>query len=133
MLSNDKPSATFRLHQQQSSQLKSSLWSAVTSTSAADTVAQLGICIEPLEMAQAELRALEEHRQQQQSSRPPSANNGALMVKMSTDQLASNSALVVNRVIENLYNYVMSFVGPMDAQGVQYISLKVFQVGDIYE
>ncbi|KAL0089811.1 hypothetical protein J3Q64DRAFT_1675495 [Phycomyces blakesleeanus] len=112
MLSNDKPSAIFRIR-------KNDL-----SLNQPPSSATLGISIEPIEVVQQQVANLTLQPRQQQLVRP-----GANLTQAGT---------LSQRILENLYNYVTSFavqevpfqpggmvVGQVVEQG--FIPLKVFQ------
>ncbi|KAJ3564396.1 hypothetical protein NP233_g8322 [Leucocoprinus birnbaumii] len=101
MLSNEKPSAIFRLRgtftsTPASSNTQNAFTSTTTANSDAEVTAVLGISIEPLEQVQAQVSTL----------------NSAL-VKPAQD-LTKDPSLLATRIVQHLFNYVSSFI---DASG----------------
>ncbi|KAI8987972.1 hypothetical protein BDF20DRAFT_910525 [Mycotypha africana] len=113
-LSNEKPSAIFRLKTKES----------VVNLSQMSTNATLGISIEPIDAVQQQLATL---------NQPTTASSSALVKPgVSVSQVGQ----MASRVLENLYNYVTSFtvqnipvtsipIGQLTENG--YLSLKAFQ------
>ncbi|RCH83411.1 hypothetical protein CU098_003009, partial [Rhizopus stolonifer] len=110
-LSNEKPSAIFRLKTKES---------AVTAQ--VSTPATLGISIEPIQVVEQEIATLQ------------SANMSTALMKTTAN--VSQVGQVAGKVLENLYNYVTSFtvqtmpvhaipLGQLTENG--YLPLKTFQ------
>ncbi|KAI4521535.1 hypothetical protein EV122DRAFT_266228 [Schizophyllum commune] len=102
MLSNEKPSAIFRLRGTFSSTTSHSISSAMSSPSpspapenpmGADVVAVLGIAIEPLDAIQAQMATLNSTL-----SKPPPA---------------MEPTLIAEKVVKNLFNFVTGFANGM--------------------
>ncbi|KAF9812684.1 hypothetical protein IEO21_06071 [Rhodonia placenta] len=97
MLSNDKPSAIFRLRGTFTSQpshnaLFPAAHPAAAASAPADVTAVLGIAIEPLSTIQSEMAAL------------PSAVARPLPA-------APDATLLAERIVKHLFNYVSGFIG----------------------
>ncbi|GAA5817649.1 hypothetical protein MFLAVUS_011200 [Mucor flavus] len=111
-LSNEKPSAIFRLKTKESS-----IHNPMVSTSAT-----LGISIEPLSVVQQELSTINQ----------PSSSSALVKPGMNVTQVGE----MAGRILENLYNYVTSFtVQNVPVNGIPlghlaengYLPLKTFQ------
>ncbi|XP_006455332.1 hypothetical protein AGABI2DRAFT_209781 [Agaricus bisporus var. bisporus H97] len=99
MLSNEKPSAIFRLRGTFSSNTSSNQsHAAFTSTSlmqtpGTDVTAVLGLSIEPLDHIQAQM-----------------SNLNSALDKVTPD-LTKNPTILADRIVKHLFNYVSSFIG----------------------
>ncbi|KAJ1964973.1 hypothetical protein IWQ62_002781 [Dispira parvispora] len=139
MLSNTKPSAIFRLRPGNTNpapfpaaMMNETLSTTNQGTAAPGSSATLGISIEPLASVEAQVAQLH------QSTNPPTT--GSLVLHKPTaavDQLlpAQQQAIVtplVKKVMENLYNFVTSFIasgqsGPGANPDNQTIPIKAFE------
>ncbi|KAJ2743011.1 hypothetical protein GGI20_004063 [Coemansia sp. BCRC 34301] len=118
-LSNDKPSAIFRLK------------ATITPEEAArmpGVNAELGISIEPIQAIEHQLQQM---RQQQQQQQQPGASN-TLVVAQPGQTAVQQFA---ERMLQSLFDYVMSFATQLDASmgglgsgaAVQVLPVKVFE------
>ncbi|KAJ2388251.1 hypothetical protein GGI23_006096, partial [Coemansia sp. RSA 2559] len=133
-LSNDKPSAIFRLK------------STITPEEAAaarmpGTSAELGISIEPLQVVEQQIQQMQQQQQQQQ---PSTSASQSLVPFVSTRAEGSGNVLgmpvqaakaFAERALQNLFDYAMSFAAQPDAATmgmigsnapVQVLPVKVF-------
>jgi len=109
LLSNDKPSAIFRLRGSFSSSSASaaqdrfSIYSQGNETAAAaqDVTAILGVSIEPLAQIQYQIA----------SSSSSSSSSSALVPSSKQTDLANQPVLLAERIVKHLINYISSFVG----------------------
>lgn len=106
-LSNDKPSAIFRLRGTFSSsasaaQDRFSTFSMEPGNNAQDVTAILGISIEPLAQIQYQIASLH-----------TSQNNAGALISSSSSMpdLASRPGLLAERIVKHLINYISSFLG----------------------
>ncbi|KAI7898373.1 uncharacterized protein BX663DRAFT_525093 [Cokeromyces recurvatus] len=104
-LSNEKPSAIFRLKTKESA----------VNIPQISTTATLGISIEPIAVVQQELATIQQ--QQQQPSTTALVKPGANV---------SQVGQIANRVLENLYNYITSFT-------VQTLPMNAIPLGQLTE
>ncbi|KAJ2783803.1 hypothetical protein H4R18_001478 [Coemansia javaensis] len=127
-LSNDKPSAIFRLRAA----------AAGAPAGAPGTSAELGISVEPIQAVEQQVQL---HQQQQQQQQPAAAGAGALALVRapSAPPLAGQPAVqaaqqLAERALQNLYDYATSFATRADASmgvlgsgaAVQVLPVKVF-------
>lgn len=106
ILTNEKPSATFKLGNMQSS-----------------PAAQLGLSIEPLASVIGQQQLNQQQQQQNKLKLLTSSSSGAAEEQNTTKEIAS-------KLLESLYNHVMSF-DPSASQfgsNQQQIPVKIFQV-----
>jgi len=111
MLSNDKPSAIFKLANAKSTPNDSPFGNAFGGPMMGGVSAELGISIEPIDQVMAQI----------QSSETAVASSKATTM--------ANAEKITTKVIENLYNYCSSFSSSLltNAQGEQFFPLKVIQ------
>ncbi|KAL1922438.1 uncharacterized protein VTP21DRAFT_9977 [Calcarisporiella thermophila] len=129
MISNEKPSAIFRLRG--TSNAKSDVSGDMAMESSEPISATLGISVEPEEQVQAQIQA------QQQSQAQP--QTGALSVFQQSSLLgpkAGEVGVAVQKILQHLYDYITSYatsvlppgtpvIGALNAGS--YIPLKVFE------
>ncbi|KAL0581687.1 hypothetical protein V5O48_000393 [Marasmius crinis-equi] len=112
MLSNEKPSAIFRLRGTFSSSTSYAAFDAMetqTTSSPSDVTAMLGISIEPLQQIQPQIDALH-----------PSVT--ALAV--AKPSITQNPSLLAEKIVKHLFNFVSSYSGgPASSQTVVPLSL----------
>ncbi|KAJ2663756.1 hypothetical protein IW148_002314 [Coemansia sp. RSA 1199] len=115
MLSNDKPSAIFRLKATSGSE----------NTDMVGPTAELGISIEPIQAIE---QQMQQQQQQQQNALVPVAQQPSPVSLQSAKQIAE-------RTLQNLYDYATSFATKPDASmgmfgsgaPVQVLPVKVFE------
>ncbi|KAJ1789987.1 hypothetical protein LPJ59_005245 [Coemansia sp. RSA 2399] len=136
-LSNDKPSAIFRLK------------SAITPEEAEaarmpGANAELGISIEPLQVVEQQIQQMQQQQQQQQQQQPSTSTSQSLIPFASTraegngnvsGMPAQAAKAFAERALQNLFDYAMSFAAQPDATTmgmigsnapVQVLPVKVF-------
>ncbi|KAL0071193.1 hypothetical protein AAF712_001758 [Marasmius tenuissimus] len=112
MLSNEKPSAIFRLRGTFSSSTNYAAFDAMdtssqTPSSSSDVTAMLGISIEPLHQIQPQIDTLH-----------------SAVTTVAKPSLAQNPALFAERIVKHLFNYITSYSGgPAGSQTMVPISL----------
>ncbi|KAI6020093.1 hypothetical protein PISMIDRAFT_426188 [Pisolithus microcarpus 441] len=104
MLSNEKPSAIFRLRSTFSTPASGtstpSAFTSATSSTTGDVTAILGLAIEPLETVLAQMAALPAH-----------AINSTLNPVSSSVTRPFDPTILAERIAKHLFNYVSGFVG----------------------
>ncbi|TBU41389.1 DUF775-domain-containing protein [Dichomitus squalens] len=117
MLSNEKPSAIFRLrgtYSAQSTTAHAVFTGAAPDTSPTSVTAVLGLSVEPLPQIAQEVAAL------------PSA------VARTTNSPAADATLMAERIVKNLFNFVTSFLGGAGAMGPE-VMIPLGMVAKWYE
>ncbi|KAJ2158126.1 hypothetical protein GGF46_003998 [Coemansia sp. RSA 552] len=122
VLSNDKPSAIFRLR-------AAAATAADSGSSMSGTSAELGISIEPIPAVEQQLQQNQQLHQNQQHALVPSSS-------MQPQQVSPQTAKqFAERALQNLYDYVTSFATKPDTSmgmlgtgaAVQVLPVKVFE------
>jgi len=146
MISNEKPSAIFKLSSQRPTVSSTGAFDSIDMIDAdsPSIVAQLGISIEPIETVQAQIEVLKQ-QQQQQNTMNSSANNSNTNISNTSSNalvVAAKSSDISNlalKLLEHLYNYCASFAitptssmnGLMSnidtSKGEAYVPVKILQ------
>jgi len=123
MISNEKPSAVFRLrgtYTDAAAAPQSHSAFLTPGTQPSSVTATLGIAIEPLDAVEAQMASLQTS-QASQAPRSPQASSTALAPLGSGPGSASrlsDPAYLVERILTHLFNYLSSFAGPGTTQGL---------------
>jgi len=115
MISNEKPSAVFRLRGTYTSSAQQSHSAFLSPTQPGAVTATLGIAIEPIEAVESQIASL----QTSQTSQPSSTSLAlARPASSSSSSRLSDPAYLVERILTHLFNYLSSFAAPGTTQGV---------------